>query len=68
MSEKDCLELRARADMLHEEAEHGRAKALARGVAWEGYAEQMMIADRVEALAREIRAQIGKTCKISHTD
>jgi hypothetical protein len=59
---EDCGALRARADMLHKEARHGREKAVALGVEWEGYAEQIRIADRVEALAQEVETRIIKHC------
>ncbi len=68
MLDEYCLELQARADMLYQEAAQGRAQARERGVSWEGYVEQMRIADRVEALAQDVADKIIEICKTSRRD
>ncbi len=62
MADTDCDDLKARADMLHQEAELGRRKAEGLGRDWESYKEQVEIADRCDVMAVKVEAAIAADC------
>lgn len=62
MDEKDCEDLRVRAEMLHREAELGLEQAIDNGPRWPKYREQIEIANKVDAMAQELDAKIEHEC------
>ena len=62
MTDHNCAELHARAEMLHGEARDGVAEALDRGPAWDGFAEQVSIAAFCGRLAEKVEERIAEEC------
>ena len=62
MSDTDFDDLKARADMLQQEAELGRRKAHERGRDWEGYQAQVEITDRCDVMRVTVEAAIAADC------
>ena len=57
-----CEQLQARAQMLHQEARLGLEKALDAGPTWSGFHHQIAIANRCDAMAMQVEAQIKEEC------